>query len=101
MLIFKILLTRKEQINHLFVIAEFLTNNKRHAEQIYSLRRFKHTFIDEVFQVNKEDIKKLYDVKSKFDTKIRSAGAFDQSPEDDTNNENYHLKANRIFYDSF
>ena len=52
-------------INNLFVIADFLTNNKTHAEQIYSLRRFKHIFIDEVFQTNKNDINKLYEVKEK------------------------------------
>ena len=50
-------------IKDLFVIAEFLTNNKTHAEQIYSLRRFERIFIDEVFQVNKEDIKKYTKLK--------------------------------------
>lgn len=42
-----------KEIKNLFVIAEFLTNNKTHAEQIFSLRRFKRIFLDEVFQVNK------------------------------------------------
>ena len=87
-------------INNLFVIANFLTNNKTHAEQIYSLRRFKHIFIDEVYQTNKNDIKKIYEVKEQFGTQIIAAGAFDQNPAVDTNNDNYDLKDNHFFKDS-
>ena len=50
-------------INNLFVIANFLTNNKTHAEQLFSLRRFKHIYLDEVFQVNKNDIKNYTKLK--------------------------------------
>ena len=86
-------------IKNLFVIADFLTSNKTHSEQIFSLRRFKHIFIDEVFQTNKEDIKKLYEVKTKFGTKIFGAGAFDQIPAVDTKNDNYDLTDNHFFKD--
>ena len=76
-----------------------MTNNKTHAEQIFSLRRFKHVFVDEVYQTNKEDLKKLYEVKHQFGTKIVGAGAFDQVPAVDTNNDNYALKDNHFFKD--
>ena len=94
--------TAREQgktIHNLYVIADYLTSNKTHAEQIISLRRFKHVFVDEVYQTNKEDLKKLYEVKHQFGTKIVGAGAFDQVPAVDTNNDNYALKDNHFFKD--
>ena len=61
-----------------FVISEFLTENKTYREQILSLKRYDTIFIDEIFQVKREQLRAIYQAKIEFNIKIIASAAFDQ-----------------------